>query len=366
MRALWGALLVGGCVAVGGEQFSHVPPPATLSPVPHSAAERDQFETFHGPAGNERAARAWREQFLTSRLNRAFAVSPRHYGVGSGFNSAEAALAASLDGCERGRTGSDDPPCVPYAINTEIVYPEAAVMLPFRGRALGPFTPSPEYVYYGPEAAKGLLVWSHGTGGCSDNGARVAAPAIITTLNRGGWDIVRFDRDPCADDLGAALRRMPAGIEAAHRAGYRKVVLAGQSRGAMQSFEILRDPAVAAQVSAVIGFSPAMSGSDVYASTVGPQRWSAIASVLHGPMPAAVFFFGHDPFNPYAPQQVEQTNAAWRTQLPNGHAYFNDSPAMVARTGGHAAATSPAFTARYAGCLQTLIETGAATGPCAE
>ena len=188
---------------------------------------------------------------------------------------------------------------------------------------------------------------------------------MITIMNRAGWDVVRFDRDPCADDLSAALRRMPAGISAAKQAGYRKIVLAGQSRGAMQSFELLRDPAMAAEVSGVIGFSPAMSGVDVQASTMEPQRWASAASALSGTMPAAVFFFDRDDFNPYAREQVATTRALWRSRLPNGHAYFNDDPAIVGRN-GHGAAMNAAFTAKYAGCLLAMIDRGEASGPCAE
>ncbi len=355
-----------GCASIGGEQFSHVAPPSSLKPTPHTAAELEPFTIYHGPGSDERVRNAWQNRFLAARLNRAFAASEHHFGFAFGYADADAAAAKAMEGCARSPVGPGEAGCVLYAINTEIVYPPAAYTLPFRGRALGPFTPSPEFTFHGPATAKGIIVWSHGTGrACADNGARFAPPAVITLMNQAGWDVVRFDRDPCADDLSTALRRMPAGIDTAAQAGYRKIVLSGQSRGAMQSFELLRDPATAAKVSAVIGFSPAASGDSVYASTVGPQRWLADASAVGGSMPAAVFFFSQDPFNPLAGRLVETTRQLWRTQLPNGHAYFNDDPAMVGQN-GHGAATSPAFTAKYAACLLGMIDDGAAIGPCAE
>lgn len=367
------AVSVAACATAGGENFSHVAPFDTLSPVPHSAAEIARFETYRGPGG-EAARIAWRTHFLEQRLNRAFAASAHHVGYRVGAGSGNDAAAEAVRSCNA-ETEADGERCVVYAINTQIVMPGQEATLPFRGRPIGAFTPSPEYIYRGPEAARGLVVWSHGKTrgkGCDADGAKSAAFATITHFNRDGWDVVRFNRDPCRDDLEAALRAFPPGVTAAKQLGYRKIVLAGQSRGAFQSLEALLDPVVARQVDAVIAFSPARSGKAELAQTVAPQRWKALvdalANALTGPQSVAVFYFDKDAFNPHAREQAAYAGEVWRARMPNAHVYYDDDPGLTTSvTGepyGHYGASRPAFATTYAACLTALIDTGRAEGAC--
>ena len=361
-------LTLAACTTVGGEQFEHVAAPASLTAQPHSAAEIERFETLHVPGATDGMRSGWRGQFLDQRLNRAFAVSAHNSGSAFGWSSADDAMRTAVANCQA-RAAPAGETCTPYAVNTQIMYPGQEYTLPFRGQRLGPFNPSPEFVYHGPGQAHGLLIWSHGTyaaGGyaCGDNGAKYAPWAAITLFNRAGWDIVRFDRDPCQDDLAAALRQIPGGVAAAKAAGYRRIVLAGQSRGAVHSLMSLTNPEVKDAVTGVIAFSPANSGKDVFSITVGEKRWNGLVDGLSGTTPVAVFFFDKDEFNPLAKQQTEYARQNWRERMPNAHIYFNDDPRMViasnGQPNGHGGAGRPAFTQKYGACLIQMMEQGAA------
>src|ERR1700730_2531586 len=166
----------------------------------------------------------------------------------------------------------------------------------------GSFHRSPDYSFWGPQRAKGVIVWSHGTpslGDCPDR-QPAAAPAFIVRFNLDGWDILRFDRDPCSDEINRAVAEIATSLPQLQAAGYRRIVLAGQSRGAWHSLAALSVPGLAAYIAGVIGVSPAKHGTKLrYVTETGSYEWKVLVDHLAAPrVSIALIFFPRDQYLP--------------------------------------------------------------------
>ncbi|MBM3568968.1 MAG: alpha/beta hydrolase [Alphaproteobacteria bacterium] len=121
----------------------------------------------------------------------------------------------------------------------------------------------------GPDKAVGLLIWAHGVKGYeSQNQSRF--PLIVDRLYHAGWDVIRHQRNGSYESSWAItgtrhVRDLAERVQAARDAGYRRVILAGQSYGGALAIEV----AGGIPVYGVIAYQPG-HGSD--ASLVTPQR----------------------------------------------------------------------------------------------
>jgi hypothetical protein len=183
-----------------------------------------------------------------------------------------------------------------YAENLEVVWHGAAPAVP---APPGPlissvnyaFVPDARYIWWGPGAARGVVVWSHGRGQGDSRGLQ--PPPVMRPFNNAGFDMVRFDREPNVDDRERAGRWLREGMADLRRRGWRMVVAAGQSRGAWNSLQVL-DTAGLADV--VIALSPAAHG-------LGPHTSAQASDLRHmlesaEPSGARVAFaqFSGDPY----------------------------------------------------------------------
>src|SRR5262245_40550253 len=114
----------------------------------------------------------------------------------------------------------------------------------------------------GPRAAKGLVLWSHGVSGDKEQ-FRNPPPPVVRRMQLAGWDVIRINRNNLSEKgwTTSGPRHRDDAIErvrAARAQGYAKVVLAGQSYGAMISLEA---NAKASDIDGVLSFSPG-HGSD--------------------------------------------------------------------------------------------------------
>ncbi|MBR0649061.1 hypothetical protein GXW78_05260 [Roseomonas terrae] len=225
--------------------------------------------------------------------------------------------------------------------------------------AIGPFRAAPLMFRHGPQSAEGVVVWSHGYGGRASDHRQRSAPGVLALLNDAGWDVMRFDRDPAEDDLPVALAGLRRGLPLLREAGYRRIVLAGQSRGGWQSVMLAAEQPEA--VHAVLAFAPAAHGE-----AARPNNLAAASEdfrrLLAGLPPAgprlAVAVFADDPFDPDpAARAALVAEAATRRSAPT-LALFPEPPIR-----GHSGVNDWRFTRALGPCVLTLVQAPAGAAP---
>lgn len=113
---------------------------------------------------------------------------------------------------------------------------------------------------YGPEKARGLVIWNHGISGTAEQ--YKAPPALaLRLLHARGWDVIKLNRNNLGEtsrdlSLARAVERNEAEIRAQLARGYRKVVVAGQSFGGYISLETA---AGSSNVFGVVAMSPGVT-----------------------------------------------------------------------------------------------------------
>jgi len=224
---------------------------------------------------------------------------------------------------------------------------------PFRPvvAAIGPFRAAPLMFRHGPQAAEGVVVFSHGYGGALVDPARRVLPGITALLNDAGFDVMYFDRDPAEDNVGTALPALARSLPMLRQAGYRRIVLAGQSRGAWQS--IMAAAERPELVHAVIALAPAAhgeaSGPNNLAVALDDFRRLLAGLPATGPR-LGVAVFDRDPFDPDPAARAAMVAEAAALRRAPTLAVFPEPPVT-----GHGGGNDWRFTRGYAPCLLTLV-----------
>jgi hypothetical protein len=181
------------------------------------------------------------------------AYTPRVWAVGS--NGAYAGvyggkdLATVRDKALAGCAAKGGTECAIYAQDLEVVWhgrvgtapaaPPGAVFAEDHAA----FLPDTRFLWYGPQAARGVIVWGHGYGGALDDERGFTPPAFLRPLNNAGFDVLRFDRDPAWDsDADTTEGWLRAGLRALRQKGWRMIVAGGQSRGGWNALQLLLEP----------------------------------------------------------------------------------------------------------------------------
>ncbi|HUN45584.1 MAG TPA: alpha/beta hydrolase, partial [Stellaceae bacterium] len=154
----------------------------------------------------------------------------------------------------------------------------------------------PDRPLQGPQAAKGAVIWNHGTTTyfAAKDSSLGAIPVFVTLLRDAGWDVYRLDRPPQGEAIDASRDALLAAIADLKGRGYRRIVLAGQSAGAWISLIVAGRTA---DVHAVIVNAPAYYGVD-------RPRYTMNATALYDHLDAIksgrvmVSYFAEDPFDP--------------------------------------------------------------------
>jgi pimeloyl-ACP methyl ester carboxylesterase len=92
-----------------------------------------------------------------------------------------------------------------------------------------------EFPLKGPAAATGIVIWNHGVSGTKTQ-YQYPPPLLVMGLAARGWDVIKLDRNPTYENIwsNAGLRHVDRLIEESKtqiQAGYRRVILGGQSYG---------------------------------------------------------------------------------------------------------------------------------------
>jgi hypothetical protein len=302
-------------------------------------------------------ARASYAIFLRMNLPRAVAISSGG-GIGwlGGSRSLDDARAAALKSCAAKGAGD----CAVYAEDLQVVWHGAApVVLP---RVPGPliqtsryaFVPDPRYFWHGPQAARGVVVWGHGKGNGNDYRANQPPPAI-RAFNNGGFDVVRFGREPGDDYADWAQDWLRQGLKDLRRQGYRFIVSSGQSRGANDALFMLGSAGI---VDAVIALSPGSYGVAFSAEFSRSLHQAAAPS-------ARVVFaqFEHDPYA--GPDLAGRAELVRRTLQPAvAGLLLIDRPAGF---DGHFSGETADFAIKFGDCIYRFaIGQPALCGPAAQ
>ncbi len=218
-----------------------------------------------------------------------------------------------------------------------------------------PFRPSAVYPPAGPAHATGAVVWLHGgvspgefTGPEYPDGQ--PAPDWLGRLAAQGWDVWRYNRTPGHDPLAEGAAATLQGLAALHAAGYRRVILAGFSRGAFIGMVALAHPEL---IEAAILLSPAAHGTRAERRAQAIADYTARLAAARGPMRLALAQFNDDPFDPDPPLRGRLAREA---AARAGMAFLHiDRPAIPT---GHMGSFEPEFDAQF-GAELARFATGA-------
>ena len=300
--------------------------------------------------GLDAAGRALYAGWLLTNTERAVAVgSNGKIGWFGGGPSLPAAREHALALCaEHGGTA-----CQVYAENLDIVWPGRQAAAP---KPPGPFVdtinyafvPDQRYLWHGPAAALGVIVWSHGKQGVDVDARGEQPPPFLRAFNNAGFDIVRFDRAPRVDVVLRAKGWLEDELPELRRMGYRRVVAAGHSRGGWTSLQMLDMPGL---VDAVIALSPAAHGQGAESDLLAQDDdlRAIVADAVPGNGRVAVAQFAGDPF---ASDFDSRAALLQRLRTKEAAVLLIDRPPGLR---GHFGGIGPAFSDQYAACLLRFV-----------
>jgi hypothetical protein len=216
-----------------------------------------------------------------------------------------------------------------------------------------PLHPSPAFTPAGPGQARGVLVWLHGSYDTDAQPTPPAEPAWVGRLARRGYDIWRYDRTPGQDPLVPGGEALLQGLAGLRQGGYRRVVVAGDSRGAFIALSVLAHPELA---DALATISPAAHGTRPERRPQAMRDYHDRLDAARGPMRFALVQFSDDPFDPDADGRAAAAKAAAaRAGLV---LFLIDRPPAPT---GHEGEYDPAFDANFGECLARFLD---GTGGC--
>jgi pimeloyl-ACP methyl ester carboxylesterase len=214
------------------------------------------------------------------------------------------------------------------------------------------FHPSPAFNQAGPALARGVVVWLHGSYDVDQFPTSPPAQPWLGRMAALGYDIWRFDRVPGQDKLDQGEADLLHGLRMLRHDGYRRIVVAGHSRGAFIGLAALAHPELADAVAAI---SPAAHGTNPARRPAAIDAFAKLlAAVPHEQRHPARFAFvtlRDDPLEPGAEQRIALVRkAAARTGLK---LLLIDRPTDPV---GHMGGYDPAFDARFGACLTAFLD----------
>ena len=220
------------------------------------------------------------------------------------------------------------------------------------------FTPDPKSVWHGPQQAAGVFVWGHGKNPNSADARGGPLPAYVAAFNAAGFDVVRFDRAPLPDEVNRAAGWLRDGLVAMRARGYRRVVVAGQSRGAWNALQTLDAPGLA---DVVIAVSPAAHGFG--ASTNLAAQTDEFRGIVDGAprqrTRVALIQFQNDFYMGDGDARARMVKSVLGAKT--GPVLLIDRPDGLS---GHGAGNRPDFADRYAACLVKFATAAAPPDHC--
>jgi hypothetical protein len=293
---------------------------------------------------------SYEHRFLLWPLPRAFAVgSNGRFGAHAGGRSAEMAEAAALKNCVA-KGGVD---CSLYASGLDVIWPSRpasrhaeppSMLIEGGGYAV---VPDPRFFWYGPQAARGIVVWGHGYNGPRTDVRGIQPPPFLRAFNNAGFDVARFDRSPLLDaDVDRVSAWLLASLRDLRSRGWKTIVAGGQSRGGWNALTMLLHPGVADAIVTASAGPGTGTNPMLQASKGQTMLGQLLRDAPVQPTRVAYIQFADDPFGGDKAARAEKLNDLLRPKLPN--LLLIDRPKGF---GGHAAAEKAPFAEKYAACL---------------
>ena len=245
--------------------------------------------------------------------------------------------------------------CTLYAVNNVVLdgrdwKAAAPPTLPNIGR----LRPEPYWANKGPQAAAGLIVWSHGYF-LGIDATSTAPQGYVANFTTAGYDLYRFDRQYIRDWPGDATQLAEA-VRQAKSMGYKRVVLAGQSAGAWVS---LAATMRGAPVDGVISVAAAHHGEvkDMRDVSIARSEWQQIVRGIKPGPRIVVVIFRNDTYD--VGGRTDDASAAF-----SGSGVESIVVAYPPDFTGHGAANANAFPRKFGACIYAFIEKGQRQPPC--
>jgi pimeloyl-ACP methyl ester carboxylesterase len=218
--------------------------------------------------------------------------------------------------------------------------------------AAPPFIPAPDFALAGPAKAQGAVVWLHGS--YDTDQPPPALPVWLGRLHDADWDVWRFDRVSGHDPLAPGGAMLADGVAKLRADGYRRIIVAGHSRGGWIALSILAHPGLA---DAVAAFSPAAHGPRPEQRPRAMAAWQALLDTMQ---PAhtrlMVVTWRDDPFDPDPATRLAELGDRAR-QAGYTLSVIDRPPAPT----GHMGLYDPGFDAQFGACTAGFLQGGA---PC--
>lgn len=318
-----------------------------------SPAIAQPLAILQAPPGLDDAGRAGHARLVLQNHPRAFALSPdgkwgSAWGGGAGTVDDRA-----LQSCAAKGGGA----CAIYLRDNAILWPGRQAAPPAApttlfGGITHEFLPDPRFLWRGPGAAAGVLVWSHGVApGRADSRGGQPHP-WVRHFNNAGWDVVRFDRHPNSDDVDRAAAWLKDGIAELRRRGYARVVAGGQSRGGWNSLMMLQYPGT---VDGVVAIAWAKHGDGSIGNPHygrATDEFRAMAATAQTRVPVVGASFEGDNF---VPDGALRSAVVTEVLMPRvGRLLWLDRPAPFS---GHGAGGSWQFGEKFGACILRFVTT---------
>lgn len=295
------------------------------------------------------------DQYRMQAPNRAFALASNGDGYfWSGTSGHDPGLAVEkvLASCQS-KSGA---PCRLHAVNNVVVSgADWKQLAPPALAPIGRLRAASWWQNVGPQAAAGLVVWSHGYKPGKDASETAAQPIVAAFVGQ-GYDYYRFDRE-WVTSWAADASEVADAVKRAKAMGYRRVILAGQSNGGWVS---LAAAGRGAPVDGIVAVSAAAHGEVAKMRDISVARyeWQQLVAAIRPGLRIALVMFDKDEFDVGGrPADARAAFAASGVEA----VVVIDSPAGFS---GHYAGSNRSFWQLYGACIHGFVEAGKRVSPC--
>jgi hypothetical protein len=293
--------------------------------------------------------RASTERFLRYNLPRALALGPNnaHGWSSRPSGSLEEAERAALTSCQRYSGGQ---PCQIAVRDLEVVIPRRAWRPPAPpadariASANHETVADPRFLWWGPQAAAGVILFAHGRAANNVDRRGEQPQPWVRQFNNARYDVWRFDRDPKHDLVRPAASWLRADLAELRRRGYRRIVIAGQSRGGWNALMMLNEPGLADVAIAIAPAAHGTRGSPGHLRQLDDLRQIVDAAASPRTRVAVVHFQD----DPYEADPAGRAGIVQQLRDRVGALLVLDGPENLP---GHGAGATVTFNDRYGACL---------------